>query len=132
MHFRQLRALGLACLALPLLACNSSPARGGNGPALVAEVTRAGTEEMQRLIGEAMGGVAVTLSADAFTESSLLVIERNPPRSLANPRPGGRELTPPARFRLLLDEGRCWLQRLPDGMRRPLESVRCEPEPVDP
>ncbi|WP_237055274.1 hypothetical protein [Microbulbifer sediminum] len=115
-------------LALALAGCNSPLARGGDVPAVRATVTGAGTAELQEAVSEALGDVPVTLSERAFADSSLLIIEHSPPRSLQQPHPGGREMQPPVRFRLWLGDGHCWLQRLPDGERRRLAAVSCVPE----
>ncbi|UHQ56583.1 hypothetical protein [Microbulbifer sp. YPW16] len=122
--------LSLAGLLLVagITGCNSSPAQGGDVPAVRTGISEAGSAELQRAVSEALGGVPVTLSETAFTDSSLLVIERNPPRSLDQPHLGGREMSQPVRFRLSLGEGHCWLQRLPGGDRRQLAEVNCVPE----
>jgi len=68
----------------------------------------------------------VTLAADALTESSLLVIERNPPKSIQGHPSQGRIMEAPLQFRLVVNGEDCILIDQRDRSRYRLENTRCE------
>lgn len=70
----------------------------------------------------------VTIAPDALTQSSTLVIERNPPRSLQNPNPQGRNMDTPMQFRLVKNGRDCILIDERDKSRHLLENTTCESE----
>jgi len=65
----------------------------------------------------------VTIAPDAFTTSSVLVIERNPPRNLQNPNPQGRNMDTPIQFRLVKSGKDCILVDQRDESRHLLENT---------
>ncbi|ARB46894.1 MULTISPECIES: hypothetical protein [Gammaproteobacteria] len=120
-------ALALGILVL-LGACQSQPA-GGDTPALLSG-TEADQKELREKIRDALpADKPVLLADDALTRDSLLVIERAPPRDLSRPPVNGRNLQRPETFRLLLDNERCWLERLGDGKRWEMVEASCIPAP---
>jgi len=120
-------ALALGILVL-LGACQSQPA-GGDTPALLSG-TEADQKELREKIRDALSADRpVLLADDALTRDSLLVIERASPRDLRHPPLNGRNLQRPETFRLLLDNERCWLERLGDGKRWEMVEASCIPAP---
>lgn len=70
----------------------------------------------------------VTLANDALTDSSVLTIERNPPRSMENLPAQGRNMDMPMQFRLVLNDGDCVLIYTADDSRRKLADTSCVAE----
>jgi len=79
---------------------------------------------LQSAINDALGA-NVTLADDALTDSSVLTIERNPPRSMENLPAQGRNIDMPMQFRLVLDDGDCVLIYTADDSRRTLADTNC-------
>lgn len=118
----------LSAAALALLgACSSQPAQSDEQPALIARATPEGLEELQKLVGEALGASQVTLAEDSLTRKSTLIIERNPPRTIEQRPLQGRNMEMPEKFSLLLGGDRCWLQREADGERWEVLESACVP-----
>jgi hypothetical protein len=67
----------------------------------------------------------VTLANDALTDSSVLTVERNPPRSMENLPAQGRNMDMPMQFRLVLNDGNCVLVYTADDSRRKLADTKC-------
>ncbi|KAF0808071.1 hypothetical protein A6D6_00461 [Alcanivorax xiamenensis] len=117
--------LGLLVL---LGACQSQPA-DGDTPALLSG-TEAGRLELREKIRTALSANGpVLLADDALTRDSLLVIERAQHRDLRRPPLNGRDPRRPETFRLLLNNQRCWLERLGDGKRWEMMEASCIPAP---
>jgi hypothetical protein len=79
---------------------------------------------LQSAVDEALNA-NVTLASDALTESSVLTIERNPPRSMENLPAQGRNMDMPMQFRLVLNDGDCVLIYTADDSRRKLADTSC-------
>jgi hypothetical protein len=97
-------------------------------PAVISDPTPEGRAELRRVIRGALHGATVTIADDALTETSLLTIERRPPRDLEGEASTGRELGRPLQFLLVLRGSQCFLLRQPDGERFELSSATCQPE----
>jgi len=82
---------------------------------------------LQRAVNDALH-TNVTLADDALTESSLLIIERSPPRSMQGSPAQGRNMDVPIQFRLVINGGDCVLIDQRDRSRHTLANSRCEPE----
>ena len=67
----------------------------------------------------------VTLASNAFTDSSVLTIERNPPSSMENLPAQGRNMDIPMQFRLVLNDSDCVLVYTADDSRRKLTDSSC-------
>lgn len=115
--------------ALLLTACSSQSAQGTPVPALLTSTSDSSRAELESVVSRALHGVAVTLAEDALTQESLLVVERRPQRSLQQPGLDGRKLQKPEKFRLMTDGSNCWLVKVSDSSRWPLEGVSCIPAP---
>ncbi|MEX2963059.1 hypothetical protein [Microbulbifer sp. TYP-18] len=118
----------LALLAV-LVGCGSQSARSGELPALLVQSTAENRAELQRVLSSALNGAPVLVAEDAFTRESILVIQRSPPQEFRQGPLQGRDMGHPERFRLMMDDGGCWLKRLADGSRWKLEGIDCVPEP---
>jgi len=90
----------------------------------VSEASRAA---LQQTINEILK-VEVLLSDDALTQTSVLTIELNPPGTLQNPNPLGRDMGKPIQFRLVLNQSVCILIDQRDGTRHVLNNTSCVAE----
>jgi hypothetical protein len=82
---------------------------------------------LQRAVNDALN-TNVTLADSALTESSLLIIERSPPRSMQNLPTQGRNMDVPIQFRLVINRDDCILIDQRDRSRYLLEDTTCEAE----
>lgn len=96
--------------------------------ALVAESTPASTTEIRDVVENALDGRQILLANDAFTKSSLLVIERRRHERLEGTLSSGAAEEAPHRFRLVLDGEKCELVHLNSGKRHALNRTRCRAE----
>ena len=70
----------------------------------------------------------VTLAENALTESSLLIIELSPPRTMENPNPLGRIMDEPIQFRLVINGSDCILIDQRNESRHMLKNTECVAE----
>lgn len=82
---------------------------------------------LQEAVNDALD-TDVMLANDALTDSSVLTIERNPPRSMENLNAQGRNMDMPMQFRLVLNDGDCVLIFTADDSRRKLADTSCVAE----
>ncbi|MBW1905745.1 MAG: hypothetical protein JRJ24_10645 [Deltaproteobacteria bacterium] len=82
---------------------------------------------LQHAVNDALN-TNVTLADDALTESSLLIIERSPPRSMQGLPTQGRNMDIPIQFRLVINREDCILIDQRDRSRYELENTTCEAE----
>ena len=80
---------------------------------------------LQHAVNDALN-TNVTLADDALTESSLLIIERSPPRSMQGLPTQGRNMDMPIQFRLVINREDCILIDQRDRSRYELENTTCE------
>jgi len=99
----------------------------GDKPARIINPDDASRAALQKAINAAMHS-DVTLAEDALTKSSMLTIERNPPRTMKNPSPQGRIMEAPFRFRLVINHGECILIDERDQSRHILPATSCTAE----
>lgn len=134
MNASALLRLGVsACAACALAACRTAPppdepSLAGDQPALIVNPTPESHAELERVVSDMLFGAEVTLSKDALTESSVLVVERARIRSLENPPLSGRDLGRPERFRLLTTGTECVLIHESNHARYELPETDCVPE----
>ena len=112
---------------LTVLAGCQTMATGTDVPARITNPSAASREALQNTVNDALH-TEVLLAASALTTSSILVIERNPPRSLQNQAPTGRIMDPPMRFHLVLNNSECILVDQRDESRHLLEDTICAAE----
>ncbi len=112
---------------LAILAGCQTMATGTDVPARITNPSAASRAALQNAVNDALH-TEVLLAASALTTSSILVIERNPPRSLQNQVPTGRNMDPPIRFHLVLNNSECILVDQRDKSRQLLEDTTCAEE----
>lgn len=122
---RALTRLGAALWLVGSAGCAGGPASAqlDEVPAVITSPTPESREELTRVVGEALGGVPVTLADDALTRESVVVIERREPRDARGRPLSGRSLETPERFRLVLVGEQCVLVREATGERFPLAAA---------
>jgi hypothetical protein len=102
-----------------LSACKTSDVRT-DVAARISNPTAESRAEILHVIGDALDSREVTIAGDAFTESSLLIIE---PAHLM-----GRDLRKPEHFQLVLNGLRCVLVHQETGARFELAHTSCVAE----
>ena len=117
-----------AAIPASLLAAACQSVETADVAALRAESTPASTTEIRHVVEKALPGHRILMANDAFTESSLLVIERRRHEGLEGLRSSGAADEAPHRFRLVLDGGQCELVHLNTGKRHALTRTRCRAE----
>ncbi|HEX6998993.1 MAG TPA: hypothetical protein VF322_12700 [Gammaproteobacteria bacterium] len=123
---RALTGLAAACgITGAIAACANGPVSAEpEVPAVIVDPTPQGRAELAGVVSAALGA-PVTLSDDALTGGSVLVVERREPRDAQGRPLSGRSFEMPERFRLVLDGGRCVLVREATRERFPLAAVTC-------
>jgi hypothetical protein len=112
---------------LAILAGCQTMATGTDVPARITNPSAASRAALQNAVNDALH-TEVLLAASALTTSSILVIERNPPRSMQNQSATGRNMDPPMRFHLVLNNSECILVDQRDESRQRLEDTTCATE----
>lgn len=83
----------IAGAALALAGCASPPPAAEEVPALITQPSALSRAELERVVSNALGGVAVTLADDALTRESEFTLERPRLRDESGTLLNGRELT---------------------------------------
>ena len=96
-------------------------------PARIVNPDAASRAGLQSALIEALG-VPVTISDTALTDTSLLVIENQPPATMENPVPIGRATDLPIQFRLVRNGDICVLINQRDRNRYAVPNTTCVPE----
>jgi len=112
---------------LAILAGCQTMATGTDVPARITNPSAASRAALQNTVNDALH-TEVLLATSALTTSSILVIERNPPRSMQNQVATGRNMDPPIRFHLVLNNSECILVDQRDKSRHLLEDTTCAAE----
>ena len=112
----------LAVCALPAILARADLA---DEPAVIINPSTTNLRELERVISEALHGVAVTLADDALTTSNMISLEHPNPRDEAGRPFDGRELARPETFALFKRESRCVLVQTKTGRAWTLHHVRC-------
>ncbi len=99
-------------------------ATDGDVAARITNPTDDSRKALQNAINAALDA-NVTLASNAFTDSSVLAIERNPPSSMENLPAQGRNMDVSMQFRLVLNDGDCVLIYTADDSRRKLADTKC-------
>lgn len=108
------------------LACNTLPS-ANDCPAILTDVSDASRAALQAAVNEIAGG-DVTLSNNALTDRSVLIIEKLPTLTMQNPAPQGRIMEPPIKLQLVINRTDCILVDTRDQSRHRLDNTRCTPE----
>ena len=96
-------------------------------PARITNPSDASRAALQKVVNDALR-TEVLLADDALTTSSILVIERNPPRSMQSQPATGRNMDAPIRFHLVLNDSTCVLVDQRDQSRHLLDNSACVAE----
>jgi len=123
MKLRMTPTVGLLFL---LSACQTMSADQDQA-ARISPATDASRAVLQETINNALH-TSVMLADDALTTSSVLTIELNPPGTMQNPNPLGRDMGKPIQFRLVVNQSACILIDQRDGTRHVLNDTTCVAE----
>ena len=118
--------LVIAALAAGTIGCRTAPTNHDKA-ARIVDPDDASRVALQQAVNQALN-TNVLLADDALTESSLLVIERKPPRTMQSLPTQGRNMEPPFQFRLVINGTDCILIDQRDRSRYPLDNTQCKPE----
>lgn len=113
-------------LLLALAACQTT-ASAYDVPARITNANDGSRAALQQVVNDALQS-EILLAADALTSSSLLIIERNPPKTLQGRAATGRNTEAAVQFRLVVNESDCILIDTRDNSRHLLESTTCTAE----
>ncbi len=108
---------------IALAGCQTMVA-GNDAPARITSPTDASRAALQNAVNDALH-TNVMLADDALTGSSNLSIERRPPRTLQGQTATGRNMDPPIRFQLVMNDSVCILIDTRDESRHPLDNTTC-------
>ena len=111
-------------IALLAAACQMTSAQADQ-PALLTNPGAEVQQELSTAIGRLTGFSSVVLSAQDFTQSSELLVERKPQTDNKGELIQGRNLEMPQRFLLISSDGKCWLVHQNSGQRSLLVKARC-------
>ena len=118
----------LILVGLPLLAilgaCRTT-AYSGDAPALITMPTDASHAALQNVVNTALN-TEVLIADDALTTSPVLTIERRAPASLQGQAATGRNMEPPIRFLLIINNSACILIDSRDESRHQLKGTTCK------
>ena len=118
------RVTYLALGGLIALAGCQTMATANDVPARITNPSAASRAALQNAVNDALH-TNVMLADDALTSSSNLSIERSPPRSMQGQTATGRNMDPPIRFRLVMNDAVCILIDTRDETRYPLDNTTC-------
>ena len=110
-----------------MLAGCQSMATGGDVAARITNPTGASNAALQAAVNDALNA-EVLLADDALTTTSNLSVERRPPPGVQGQLATGRNMEPPFRFQLVLNNSNCVLIDTRDESRYPLENTTCVKE----
>ena len=120
------RTVILAVILAVVAGCKNV-APDADQPAIIIDPDDASRASLQQTVNTALG-TEVLLADDALTGTSLLVIERNPPRSIDSPPVQGRNMGTPIQLRLVTDGSQCMLVDQRNGARYALKNTTCAAE----
>lgn len=106
-----------------LSACQSAAGR----PAMLTSPTPQVISELAHIVSGALGGQHVILAPDALTDSSVLIIEPAPHRSMQGRLGSDRSKAAPDRFHLVSHHDKCILIQDATGKAFKLPHAECTP-----
>jgi len=116
----------IAGIAFTVVGCQTL-AGGEDMSARITNPTDHSRAALQNAVNDALN-IDVALANDALTNSSVLTIERRPPRSMQSPPAQGRNMDTPIQFRLVLNGSDCVLIDQRDNSRYMLAKTTCAAE----
>jgi hypothetical protein len=124
---RRLRTLAwVATVAVSTIGCQTV-AGNLDQPARITSTSDASRSDLQGAVNAALS-TEVVLADDALTDTSLLIIEVNPPKSIDGVSGQGRIMATPIQFRLVINGTDCILIDQRDESRYLLEKTSCVAE----
>jgi hypothetical protein len=124
-------ASGLTPVAMLLALCAAAACQNfspqDDEPAVLVNPSPEARAELGRVLREALGQRDLLLAPDALTATSVLALEPAARGDLERPSPTGRLLGRPETFRLVINDGACYLIRTETNERWPLEHSTCRP-----
>lgn len=122
--FAKFKLIVISTIGLP--ACQTLTAEAD-----VAAVITSPTEDSRAALQQAVNKALKTdvlLADNALTETSLLIVEHNPPGSIDAPQAQGRIMDMPVQFRLVMNGRDCILVDTRDESRHILANTTCVAE----
>lgn len=116
-----------AAVLLVCTGCQTLTANPGQ-PALIVQPDADSIAALQATLSNIFGGQEVRLANDAFTRSSILVLQPDLKKTFSTPPATGRVLSAPFKFRLIKNGDACSLVDLRDGKRYRLADTACVAE----
>ena len=116
----------IAGVAITVVGCQTL-ASGEDMSAHITNPTDHSRAALQNAVNDVLN-TDVALADDALTNSSVLTIERHPPRNMQSPPAQGRDMDTPIQFRLVLNGSDCVLIDQRDNSRYLLEKTTCAAE----
>ena len=116
----------IAGVAITVVGCQTL-ASGEDMSARITNPTAHSRAALRNAVNDALN-TDVALADDALTDSSVLTIERYPPRSMQSPPAQGRNMDTPIQFRLVLNGSDCVLIDQRDNSRYLLDKTSCAVE----
>jgi hypothetical protein len=114
----------LTIAALIVLAGCQTIASADDVPARITNPSDASRAALQQAVNDALH-TDVMLANNALTDSSILIIERSPPRTMQGLPATGRNMDPPIQFKLVVNDSDCILIDTRDETRHLLENTAC-------
>jgi len=96
-------------------------------PAVITDPSAESRTALKSAIADSLN-TDVIIADDALTKTSVLIIERNPPRTMQGQPAQGRIMDPPIRFQLVVNDAECILIDTRDAKRYLLENTTCVAE----
>ena len=96
-------------------------------PAVITDPSAESRAALQSAIATSLN-TEVIIADDALTKASVLIIERNLPQTMQQRPALGRNMDPPMRFHLVLNNSECILVDQRDESRHLLEDTACAAE----
>lgn len=121
------RYLALLLGVASLCGCQGGGA-GAEVPARLVAPSAESRAELAEVVSRALNSDTITLSADALTTDSRLIIEHKARYDLEHGRIPGRDMGQPEQFRLVKRGEHCILLHAGAGERWELTQSRCAPE----
>ncbi len=106
--------------------CQTTPPGKGE-PALLTNPSTEVTQELNRVVSQALNGVGVNIAPGALTTSPTLIIERATPKTMNGDLIMGRRMDKPDHFTLSRSQGRCVLTHEQTNTHYALKHVECKP-----
>lgn len=121
-------ARGIVLVAILVAAAGcKNVAPDADQPAVIINPDDASRAALQVAVNTALN-TEVLLAGDALTDTSLLIIERNIPRSIEGSLAQGRNMDTPIQFRLVTNGSECILVDQRDMSRAVLTDTSCVAE----